>query len=145
MWQRVSFPVWTNGGRAFIGFATATTVVSADPSALNNTVGFAVDVADNGAISFLTRGTAATKAATGMTIATGKIYDMFIYCPKGGASISWRIVDIVAATEASGTATTTLPAAGTGLTVNCLASNAALTAVTAIQIGCSGIYVEKDY
>jgi hypothetical protein len=34
---------------------TATTVISADPSALNNTVGFCVDAADNGLISFLTR------------------------------------------------------------------------------------------
>jgi hypothetical protein len=42
---------------------TATTVVSADPSALNNTVGFCIDAGDLGAISFLTRGTA-TKAAT---------------------------------------------------------------------------------
>jgi hypothetical protein len=33
---------------------TATTVISADPSALNNTVGFCVDAADNG-LSFLTR------------------------------------------------------------------------------------------
>jgi hypothetical protein len=46
--------VWTNGGR-FAGMHTATTVISADPSALNNTVGFCVDAADNGLISFLTR------------------------------------------------------------------------------------------
>jgi hypothetical protein len=39
----------------FAGMHTATTVISADPSALNNTVGFCVDAADNGLISFLTR------------------------------------------------------------------------------------------
>jgi hypothetical protein len=32
--------VWTNGGRFFCRMHTATTVISADPSALNNTVGF---------------------------------------------------------------------------------------------------------
>jgi hypothetical protein len=37
--------VWTNGGRFFAGMH-ATTVISADPSALNNTVGFCVDAAD---------------------------------------------------------------------------------------------------
>jgi hypothetical protein len=37
--------VWTNGG-AFVGMHTATTVVSADPSALNNTVGFCIDAGD---------------------------------------------------------------------------------------------------
>jgi hypothetical protein len=31
---------WTNGGRFFAGMHTATTVISAEPSALNNTVGF---------------------------------------------------------------------------------------------------------
>jgi hypothetical protein len=42
---------------------TATTVVSADPSALNNTVGFCIDAGDLEQL-VLTRGTAATKAAT---------------------------------------------------------------------------------
>ena len=37
---RCGFDVWTNGGRFFAGMHSATTVVSADPSALNNTVGF---------------------------------------------------------------------------------------------------------
>jgi hypothetical protein len=41
----------TNGGR-LLGMHTATTVVSADPSALNNTVGFCIDAGDLGAISF---------------------------------------------------------------------------------------------
>jgi hypothetical protein len=40
----------TNGGR-FLQGCIPTTVISADPSALNNTVGF-VDAADNGLISF---------------------------------------------------------------------------------------------
>jgi hypothetical protein len=37
--------IWTNGG-AFCWMHTATTVVSADPSALNNTVGFCIDAGD---------------------------------------------------------------------------------------------------
>jgi hypothetical protein len=52
--------VWTNGGRLLLH--TATTVVSADPSA-NNTVGFCIDAGDLG--GFLTRGTAATKRLLG--------------------------------------------------------------------------------
>jgi hypothetical protein len=58
---------------------TATTVISADPSALNNTVGFCVDAADNGLISFLTRGTVA-KASTGFTIVSNKGYDVYMFC-----------------------------------------------------------------
>ena len=142
---RCGFDVWTNGGRFFAGMHSATTVVSADPSALNNTVGFCVDAADNGAISFLTRGTAATKASTGFTIVSNRGYDLFIYCAPNSSQYTWRIVDIVAGTEASGTATANLPTNTTLLTAGVLASNAALTTATAIQLSCSRIYVETEY
>jgi hypothetical protein len=142
---RMGFDVWTNGGRFFGGMMPASTVITADPSALNNTVGFCVDAADSGAISFLTRGTAATKAATGFTITSGKGYDIFIYCAANSTQYTWRIVDINAGTEASGVATLTLPTntalAGAGV----LASNAALTTVSAVQVAINGIYVETDY
>lgn len=142
---RCGFDVWTNGGRFFAGMHSATTVVSADPSALNNTVGFCVDAADNGAISFLTRGTSATKASTGFTIVTNKGYDLYIFCAPNSSQYTWRIVDFVAGTEASGTATLTLPTNTTMLTAGVLASNAALTPVTSIHLGINRIYVETDY
>lgn len=145
-YARAGFDVWTNGGRFFAGMHTATTVVSADPSALNNTVGFCVDAADNGAISFLTRNTTtATKASTGFTIVSNKGYDLFIFCAPNSSQIQWRIVDLTTGTEASGTATLTLPTATTMLTAGVLASNAALTTATAIQLGVAKIYVETDY
>lgn len=142
---RCGFDTWTNGGRFFAGMATAQTVISADPSALNNTVGFCVDAADNGAISFLTRSTSATKASTGLTITSGKGYDCYIFNPSNSGTFYWRIVDINTGTEASGTATATPPAAGTGLTANILASNAALTPVNSIQLGVIKVYIEVDY
>lgn len=142
---RCGFDVWTNGGRFFAGMHTGTTVISADPSALNNTVGFCVDAADAGAISFLTRGTVATKAATGLTITSGKGYDIYIFCAPNSAQYTWRIVDINTGTEASGTATANLPTNTTLQTAGVLASNAALTPVTSIQLGINRIYVETDY
>jgi hypothetical protein len=48
----------------FVGMHTAATVVSADPSALNNTVGFCIDAGDLEQL-VLTRGTAATKRLLG--------------------------------------------------------------------------------
>jgi len=144
-YTRCGFDVWTNGGRFFAGMHSATTVVSADPSALNNTVGFCVDAADNGAISFLTRGTAATKASTGFTITSKKGYDLFIYCAPNSSQYTWRIVDITTGTEASGTATTNLPTNTTLLTAGVLASNAALTVATQIQLGINRIYIETEY
>ncbi len=141
---RLGFDVWTNGGRFFAGMHTGTTVISADPSALNNTVGFCVDAADNGAISFLTRGTSATKASTGYTITSGKGYDVYIFCAPNSSQYTWRIVDINAGTEATGTATANLPTNTTMQTAGVLASNAALTPVTSIQLGLNRIYVETD-
>lgn len=144
-YARCGFDVWTNGGRFFAGMHSATTVVSADPSALNNTVGFCVDAADNGAISFLTRGTAATKASTGLTISTGKGYDVAFYVPANGTSFDWFIEDLNTGTTASGNATANLPTNTTLLTAGVLASNAALTTATAIQLGVNKIYIETDY
>lgn len=143
-YARFGFDVWTNGGRLFAGLHTGTTVISADPSALNNTCGFCVDAADNGAISFLTRGTSATKASTGMTIGTNSGYDVYMFAAPNSSVIGWRIVDFVNGTEASGTASTNMPAVNTMLTAGVLASNAALTTATAIQLGLNRIYVETD-
>lgn len=142
---RFGFDVWTNGGRIFAGMHSGTTVISADPSALNNTMGFCCDAADNGAISFLTRSTSATKATTGFTAATNKLYDVFFYCKPNDTNIYWRIIDVIAGTEASGTATATLPTNTTMLTAGVLASNAALTPVTSIQLSIMNIYIETDY
>jgi hypothetical protein len=143
---RCGFDVWTNGGRFFAGLATATTVISANPSALANTCGFGVDAADNGLISFITRDNAAgvNKVSTGLTIVTGKGYDCAFWSEPGGTAIYWRIVDINVGTEASGNSATALPFATTLLTANVLASNAALTPVTSIQLGVNRIYIEAD-
>jgi len=144
-YARFGFDVWTNGSRLFAGFHSGTTVISADPSALNNTMGFCVDAADNGLISFLTRGTAATKSSTGFTITTGKGYDVYMYAAPNGSTIYWKIEDLNAGTEVSGSATLNLPTNTTMLTAGVLASNAALTTVTATQLGINKIYIETDY
>lgn len=144
-YARAGMDVWTNGGRFFAGMHSDTTVVSADPSALNNTVWFCVDAADNGAISFLTRWTVATKASTGLTFASNTWFDFFIFCAPNSSQYTWRIVNLQTWAEASWTATANLPTNTTLLTAWVLASNAALTTVTAIQLWVSKIYVETDY
>lgn len=143
--SRFGFDVWTNGSRFFGGMHSATTVVSANPSELNNTVGFCIDSTDNGAISFLTRGTVATKASTGFTAVTGKGYDVYIFCAPNSSQISWMIFDLNTGTEANGIATLNLPTNTTMLTAGVLASNAALTPVTSVRLGINKIYIETDY
>ena len=145
-YARCGFDVWTNGGRFFAGMAlNNTTIISANPSALNNTVGFCVDSGDNGAISFLTRGTAATKASTGYTITSNKGYDLYFYCAPNSSQYTWEIVDINAGTSATGTATLNLPTNTQTQQPCVLASNAALTPATSISLGVSKIYCESDY
>lgn len=144
-YARCGFDVWTNGGRFFVGLHSATTVVLANPSLLNNTMGFCVDDTDNGAISFLTRGTVATKASTGLTVVSGKGYDIYIFCKSNDTNVYYRIVDINSGIEFSGVATANLPTNTTMLTAGVLASNAALTTVTAIQLAVNKIYVATDY
>lgn len=143
-YARFGFDVWTNGGRLFAGMHTGTTVVSANPSALNNTCGFCVDDSDNGAISFLTRGTSATKTPTGITLSNNRGYDINIFAAPNSSVIKWRIIDFVNGVEVSGTANSNIPAANTMFTAGVLASNAALTTATAIHLGLNRIYVETD-
>jgi hypothetical protein len=144
---RFGFDVWTNGSRLFAGLATGTTVVSGDPSLVTNKIGFGVDASDNGLIYMLSRGTTSAKVSTGFTIASNAGYDVFIFMPPGTGTVAyWRIVQMNNGSEASGeiNVATQLPAAGTMMSANVLASNGALTTVTATQLGVNRIYVETD-
>jgi hypothetical protein len=67
---------------------TATTVISADPSALNNTVGFCVDAADNGLISFLTRGLKQPKLVLVLQLLVIS-YDVYMFCSPNSNQIEW--------------------------------------------------------
>jgi hypothetical protein len=144
---RCGMDTWTNGGRFFAGLSNSmTNVVSSDPSVQTNTCGFMVDAADNGLIYFGTHSAGAvTKVSTGFTIASNSGYDMYIFAKPNGTDIGWRIVDINSGSEASGTATTNLPANNSLMSVGVMAGNAALTTVTAINLGVNRIYVETDY
>lgn len=143
---RCGFDVWTNGGRFFAGMATATTVISANPSLLNNTVGFSVDSTDNGLIHFLTRDTVgSTKQSTGFTIVSNKGYDIYMYCAPNDTVVYYKIIDINTGTEYSNSATLTLPVNTVTLTANVLSSNAALNPATSIHLGINRIYLETEY
>lgn len=142
---RCGMDTWTNGGRFIGGMFASTSIVTADPSTFNNTVWFCVDAADNGAISFLTRGASATKVSTWFTMATNVWYDLYIFAAPNSSQISWRIVKINDGTEASGVATANLPASTTMLYTGVMASNGALTPVNSIQLWLNRIYVSTDY
>ncbi|TRX34946.1 hypothetical protein FNW52_12455 [Flavobacterium sp. ZT3R18] len=143
---RFGFDTWTNGSRFFGGMHTATTVITANPSLLANTIGFGVDDSDNGLISFISRdATTLTKVSTGLTIVNNKGYDVYMYAAPNASSVSWSIKDLNTGTEVTGTATTNLPVNTTMLTAGVLASNGALTPVTSTNLGINKIYIETKY
>ena len=136
---------WDNSCRFFVGFSTADTVVTSNPSALDNTVGFAVDDTDNGQIHFLTRDTAVTKAPTGLFLSNNQGFNFSIECEPGGSSYTWSITDINTGVTSSGVATLTLPISDTLLAPRFIGSNAANASTSVIQVGISRIYVESNY
>lgn len=143
---KFGFDTWTNGSRFFGGMHTATTVISANPSVLANTIGFAVDDIDNGLISFICRDTSTlTKVSTGLTIVNNKGYDIYMYAEPNASSVSWGIKDLNTGTEITGVATTSLPVNTTMLTTGVLASNGGLTPAISTNLGVNKIYVETKY
>jgi len=144
--SRGGMTTWTNGGRFFAGMATASTVVSANPSLLANTVGFATDDTDAGLISFITRSaTTLTKVSTGFTWVSNEGYDFEIFCAPNGSEYTWKITSLQTGATVTGTANTNLPVNNTKQLACFLASNAALTPVNSIQLGLNRITIETNY
>jgi hypothetical protein len=146
-YARFGFDVWTNGGRMFCGFSSTTNnvVSSGNPSVNPGTLGFCVDDTDNGAIYFMSRNAATTKMPTGFTITSLSGYECYISCDPNGSSISWYIIELNTGAYAGGSLSTNLAANTVLMSCGVLASNAALTAVGAIQIGVNSIYVQSTY
>jgi hypothetical protein len=111
---------------------TATTVVSADPSALKKHRRVCIDAGDLEQLVFNKRNRC-YKAATGLTMASAKGFDFYMFCPPNSTTVSWRIVEINTGAETSGVATLNLST--TLLTAGVLANNAAVAVVTSIQLG----------
>jgi hypothetical protein len=145
---RWRWETYTAGSRLFVGFHTATTVISANPSASVNILGFGMDSGDTD-MTFMyndAAGTATKDTITGLgAAASGQAFDSYIFCRPSDSTVYWRLVNITTGDEYTGTATTNLPVDTTMLTVGCLASNAALTVANNTQIGLNRIYVETDY
>lgn len=144
-YTRMGFDTWTDGGRLFAGLFNGNSLIQSDPSTVNNNIGFAVDVADNGLIYFQTKGTgAAVRTSTGFTITSGSGYDMYIFAAPNSTTVSWRILEINTGTEATGSSAVSGPAVNVNMMAGIQASNAALTSVNAIQLCINRIYVETD-
>lgn len=146
---RFGFDNWTAGGRLFVGMHTATTVVSANPSLSLNIAGFGIDAGDT-AITFMhndSTGVAVKDTiASQPALASNNGYDAYVFCAPNDSVVYYRLVDINTGVEIINASTNIdLPTSTIGLSAGVLASNAALTPVTSINIGLNRVYVETDY
>lgn len=151
---RVGVEAWLNGARFFVGLSgvgIATAIITKNPSTMTNihTCGFGVDSTDNGVVYFMTNnGAQATtkQLVSGLpAITTGTAYDFYIYCPPGGTTIYWKVENLTAGTEFSGSQTLTLPGKSSMMRPYAVMSNAALTGANTVRIGVNKIYIESDF
>lgn len=145
---RFGLDIYTQGSRLFVGMHTSTAVVSAEPNLSLNICGFGFNSTDS-AITFIHNdavGVAVQESIpTQPTLANNNGYDAYIFCAPNDTTIYFRLDDLNAGvTLIDSFVNSDLPVNTTMLAAGCLASNAALTPVSSIQIGLNRIYVETD-
>lgn len=144
---RFGFDTWANGSRLFAGFCSSNQVVIANPSTISNTIGFAVDSADNGAVFFQTTGIGTTtRTATGMTMSTNAACDAYIFAKANDSVIYYRLDNInTQSTMINGSTNTTLVSSSTFMMCGVLAGNGTNLSTSSNRLGINKIYVETDY
>lgn len=135
------------GSRIFIGLTSGTmaaSVGSDNPSGSH--CGFFRRNVNGGSLDtnwqFMTKdGSSINVEDTGLVFTAQKVYDCYIFCPPGGASISWRIDNVSDETSFEGSTTSNLPASGTYMRAGfqLFTSNA-----TARNIRMQRVYIESD-
>jgi hypothetical protein len=136
----------TTGSRIFAGLTDQTmanTVGSDNPT--GNRAGFSlVPARDTAAFNwkFVTKdGTTESVSDTGVAFTAQKVYDLYIYTPKAGTTIHWRINNITDGVVTEGTVTNNLPTGSTAMRAGVQIST--LEAV-AHNVRLQRIYVEAD-
>jgi hypothetical protein len=147
---RFGFDSIKSGMRAFVGMCPSTTIVSVDPSASLNTLGFGFDLADS-AWTFMHNDAVgvATKeviSGQGVLAANNTGYDAYIWCAPNRPIVYYRLDRTdTGATIANGSVSTDLPVDTTLLMATAQMSNgtANLLASDAV-LGVNRLYVETD-
>ena len=148
---RFGFTTWTATNRLFVGLCVDTTaLLTADPSAKFNTLGFAVDTGAT-AISFLHNdgsGVGVKEAIAGQpALASSNVYDAYIFCKPNDTTVYFRLDDVTAGTTLIDTSVTgDLPVSTTMLTAVCAIGSGATNAGAGVAaIGLNKMYIESDY
>jgi hypothetical protein len=141
--------VWTAGDRLFVGLASAVTaLVTGQPSAVTNMLGFAIDASDT-AITFMHNdgsGTATKDTIAGQpSLASNQGYIGYIFMKPNDSTIYYRLDDLNAGTIIIDTSVATdVVAVNTNLKLGVVMGNAANTVAGNATIGISSVYCETD-
>lgn len=147
---RFGFTTWNSGNRLFVGLCVDTTaLLTADPSAKFNTLGFGVDAADS-AISFIHNdgsGTAPKEPIAGQpALASNNVYDVYIFCKPNDTTVYFRLDDINAqSTIIDSFVTSELPVNTTMLCAQCAIGSGSNAGAAVAAIGLNRLYIESDY
>lgn len=146
----VSDAVLVTTGRTFCGLNNGGAPTDVDPSTLTNLVGIGADNGDT-TLQLYAAGAAAqarTSLGASFPINTGtnnEIYELALYAPPNGSSISYRVTRLSTGNVATGTISAGASLLGNtlGLAAQLWRSNGATAA--AVGIDCLGLYMESDY
>lgn len=138
--------------RAFVGLRASTSApTDVAPNTLTNAVGMGWDSTDS-TVQIYSCGSANSKIDTGITLnrvistnASAQVFEIAMFCPPNGSSISYTVTELGTSNTYSTTVTTTtaLPSSTTALNVYGYTSAGGTN--TSMSIAVCGIYIETDY
>ena len=142
------FQVWTVGNKLFVGVSVGTTaVVTGNPSSQLNIFGFCMDAGDT-QISLLHNdgfgvGTKDVVDGQALPLAANQGWTAVLYCPPGGAYISWMLINMLTGSVMSfGQVITDLPQSNVFMCFQAIMSNGNNPLVGAATIGVCNTYIK---
>ena len=145
---RFGTPKLQSGNHAFIGLSDSVAApTDIDPlgSSATGEIGVAIDDA-TGNWQFVSNmaGMIPTVSdlGSGFSINTTDLYELVLYSPPDGTTVSWRVSDLSTGTITTGVATANIPEASTFLAPQFWISNAATPGIATLDFG--GWYLESD-
>jgi hypothetical protein len=136
------------GDHAFVGLADSISALT-DLDPINATtpghIGVAIDDA-TGNWQFVSNMTGmiptATDLGANLPVNTTDLYELVMYSPPDGTTISWRVSDLSTGARSTGVASANIPDASTFLAPQFWISNGAASSTSALDFG--GWYLESD-
>jgi hypothetical protein len=128
----------------FVGLSIRNGNLAGDPSVQNNSVGLCKDSGDTDWHYFTRSGSTTTKVSTGTAVAAGDIFDLMMFAPPNGSSITFRLVNAVTGTVILNDVAVTTNLPTTTSLMHAHASIRSTVGTTAALLALNRIYVECD-